>query len=300
MAAPPGELVVVLGASGRIGADVSLRLASTGSRLFLVGRDQDRLAALVAQTGAQAVPFDATCDDPATLWASILTTQPCRLTIVETVLDRSSSRAMRRSIDAVTSLVHRLCDEAGTASVPARLVAATSVAALALAPYATDYGRAKRRQEARYRALPVPAALVRLPILHAPQAPVASRTDRLLWWCYDFSVRTCSYGAAAEAIATAVRAGPGPTHEVGPPTQERSLLALRGLTRRPHAFLLRCSLAVPVCVLGRVLRRADPHWQRRAAYAALTLTPHGLRSRVDHHQYQACAWPYGTGTVVTP
>ena len=51
---------VILGATGGIGSALTRRLAATGARLVIAGRDGDRLAALAGETGATPQLFDAT------------------------------------------------------------------------------------------------------------------------------------------------------------------------------------------------------------------------------------------------
>ena len=51
---------VILGATGGIGSALARRLAASGSRLVVAGRDEDKLAALADETGAVACAFDAT------------------------------------------------------------------------------------------------------------------------------------------------------------------------------------------------------------------------------------------------
>lgn len=60
MSASSSPSYVILGATGGIGKALCHRLAADGARLFIGGRDADRLAALAADTGAEAFPLDAT------------------------------------------------------------------------------------------------------------------------------------------------------------------------------------------------------------------------------------------------
>jgi NAD(P)-dependent dehydrogenase (short-subunit alcohol dehydrogenase family) len=59
-----GRTVLVLGGSSGIGAEVARRAAAAGSRLVLTGRDEAKLAAVAARTGAAGTAaFDAHDED---------------------------------------------------------------------------------------------------------------------------------------------------------------------------------------------------------------------------------------------
>jgi len=51
---------VILGATGGVGSALTRRLALSGARLVIAGRDEERLAGLAAETGAIPQRFDAT------------------------------------------------------------------------------------------------------------------------------------------------------------------------------------------------------------------------------------------------
>jgi NAD(P)-dependent dehydrogenase (short-subunit alcohol dehydrogenase family) len=54
---------VVLGATGGIGSALCRRLAATGARLLVAGRDVEKLQVLVESLGARAFPLDAADPD---------------------------------------------------------------------------------------------------------------------------------------------------------------------------------------------------------------------------------------------
>jgi len=52
-------VVVIVGGAGGIGSAVARKLAASGCRLVLAGRNLQRLEPLASKTGAQAMPLDA-------------------------------------------------------------------------------------------------------------------------------------------------------------------------------------------------------------------------------------------------
>lgn len=63
MTAAPSPVYVLIGATGGIGAPLARRLAAEGAQLVVGARDETRLAALAAETGASAFALDATQPD---------------------------------------------------------------------------------------------------------------------------------------------------------------------------------------------------------------------------------------------
>lgn len=59
MSTEKNPVAVIVGGAGGIGSAVARRLAERGCRLILAGRNLQRLEAVAAETGAQAMPLDA-------------------------------------------------------------------------------------------------------------------------------------------------------------------------------------------------------------------------------------------------
>ena len=58
-----GRPVLVTGASGGIGGATVRHLSAAGAEVIASGRSAETLAALAADTGARALPFDLTSED---------------------------------------------------------------------------------------------------------------------------------------------------------------------------------------------------------------------------------------------
>ncbi|WP_310583051.1 SDR family NAD(P)-dependent oxidoreductase, partial [Deinococcus sp.] len=57
-----GRKILVTGASGGIGGATVRQLVAQGAQVIASGRSETALAALAAQTGARALPFDLTSE----------------------------------------------------------------------------------------------------------------------------------------------------------------------------------------------------------------------------------------------
>lgn len=289
------DLYLILGASGRLGSRVARRIAAEGGTLLLAGRREEALRALADDLPGpvRTVACDVASADTGHLPEAVLQTEADRVVVVDAVVDKASTGAMRVSLDGAARAAGEVCACARRAGLAVRVVSAGSIAAYARWPYSSSYARAKHRQLAAYRALGVPASVVLLPHLYDPgEAPHPAISDRVLWRLYDQQVQACSFGVAACILAALALAGVDHSGTVRVLTQEHSLLSLRGLRRTPGSQTLAWAAAVPVILAGRTVLRARPNWQRRAAYAALLLTPKHLRGAWDHHR------PPETGTLL--
>jgi hypothetical protein len=211
-----------------------------------------------------------------------------RLVIIDAVLDKTSTRAMRRSLRGTIRAVEALVTWGRQQDHEVLIVSANSVAAHARWPNSTTYGRLKSHQAEAYRASAAPAAIVYLPFLYNGQSPAASTLDQLLWPFFDFRVRACSYDDAAELLCAVATWDPPPDGsgavDVEVATRDHRLLELRGLAPgRPTRVIGRLA-ALPIALLGKSLLRSSPAWQRRSAYACRLLTPERLRDARDHHR----------------
>jgi NADP-dependent 3-hydroxy acid dehydrogenase YdfG len=173
------DLTVLLGASGALGRRIALGLGGRRSSLLLVGRTHTRLRELAARLpGSAAVcALDITAGDIEPLLGII---ERCpsplrRLVIVDAVLDKTSTRAMRRSLRGAVRVVEALVSWGRQQDHEVFVVGANSVAAHARWPNSTTYGRLKGQQAAAYRASAAPAAIV---YAGAAQANAPARRGR--------------------------------------------------------------------------------------------------------------------------
>jgi hypothetical protein len=240
---------VVLGGSGRLGQRLLPFLARLpGTVLALSRQPQPDTPDVTWLTADLAASFP----DPHTI--NGLLGCPSSVMIIDLVLDRTSVRAMRLSIDAATQLsigLHRHCRQEGTDS---RIVAASTTAVLAPAFLQTPYGAAKHRQACRY-AREQAVDLVLLPQLGTP----GQRT----------------FGEAARALTRVLRT----------PSADRCLWVLRPPSpspgpRDPFSHLPRAAL---LSLAARTVRRDDPAAFRAATRKCIAQLPLPARERLDHH-----------------
>ena len=286
------DLTVLLGASGGLGHRIALRLGAVRRRLVLVGRTRARLQDLADQLpcAAAVCALDVAAADALELvscieaWAD----PPQRLTIIDTVLDKASTRAMRRSLLGAVRVVDGLVTWGDRRGHELIVVSANSIAAHARWPASTTYGRLKRCQARAYSAMPVRSSVVYLPYLHDGGSPGASTLDQLLWPYFDFPVRACSFDLAADLLSAVASSEPltgdDRALEVQLVTRDYRLIELRGLTPGRPPRIVAALAAAPIALLGKSLCRSSPAWQRRPAYACRFLTPGKFRDARDHHR----------------
>lgn len=255
------KLVVVLGASGRLGRELLPHLADETDRsAVVVGVSRSKPRTLVP--GMRWQLFDLTDErhvDLATQALTGMSTVCEEVVVVDAALDKSSVSAMRRSIAATVPFVELLASRAAVHGRPLSVVLASTTAVLAPWLYQTPYGLAKRRQLAQYGRAGLSGSAFLLPSL-----------------VHDPAVGQWTFATAVKLIAETVAANsPDRLNLVVPPPSQAEEIqwhpgeALRG---------------GPALLVGRAWRRADcPHTHRASSRALLNATPPWFRRRIDHH-----------------
>lgn len=256
------KLVVVLGASGRLGGELLPHLIDeTDQSAVVVGVSRSKPHTLPRGLRWQLLDLaDGHYVDLATRALSGMSTVCDEVVVVDAVLDKSSVSAMRRSIAATAPFVELLASRAAIHSRPVSVILATTTAVLAPWLYQTPYGLAKRRQLIRYGHAGLSGSAFLLPTL--VQA--------------DPAVGQWTFATAAKLIAEAVVADdPDKFSLVVSPRRHAD-----DDDWRPGAALR----AAPSLLVERAWRKADcPHTHRESSHALLSATPPWFRSRVDHH-----------------
>src|SRR5437868_8098370 len=142
------DLYVVLGATGEVGSRVAALLSAEGRRMLLVGRRETALRDLAGRLygSVTAHVVDVTTERPSDFWNTISSLSFDRLRIVETIIDKTSSRNIRKSLTFAASFVNQLSRDATVSGHSVWVVTANSIAAHARWPYTTTYSSAKQDQ----------------------------------------------------------------------------------------------------------------------------------------------------------
>jgi hypothetical protein len=255
--------VVVLGGTGRLGAEVvSLLVRDRSANVLVLSRRPPSRAGR-----AQHVPCDiADAAGRRRCATSVVSAwRPgVSLVIVDCVLDRSSARAMTRATRGACDLGLDFVAAAAAHAVPARLVVCSTTAVLAPPGLGTPYATAKRRALRRYARSGAPLSGLLLPVLHHRGEAAATR-----YW------HAATYSEAARMTVEAVSTS-GAIRELvvpdgtalGPPLTDTTV---------PFTTVVRLGLR-------RVtVDRNVPEAHRVASRALLARLPSRLRARVDHH-----------------
>ncbi|MFF0150596.1 NAD-dependent epimerase/dehydratase family protein [Micromonospora sp. NPDC005203] len=258
--------VVVLGASGRLGRPLVSLLSAAGIDTIAVTRSpcNRQSSAIGWITGELSDRGDQ---------ARVVTAVSerfggsARVVVVDLVLDRSGVDGMRRSVQAATDTVLRLCDRLRECAAQPHLVAASSTAVLAPGLYQTPYGLAKRRQVVTYARAGLPGTALLLPVLRESAEYAGPR----LWPGWSFA-------QAANQLHAAAEAAPGSAFVLKVPSLSGDSLVAADRRKGspiPAALIthLRCLLTEPNSMQAH----------RSAARSRLGLSPTQLRRRVDHH-----------------
>lgn len=257
---PMSPVLVLLGASGRLGRAVQPLAVAAGFHVVAVARTPP---AVPTPGSTQWVGADLTVVRDRARVAAAITNRIASsgpIYLVDVVLDRSGVDAMHRSIRGATEGVLQLRTEFRAAGRETTLIAASTTAVLAPGLYQTPYGLAKRRQVVRYARSGVAGAALLLPQLGSGTGTVSKPQP------------ICSFEQAAHALVSTVSAAPhhGFTVRVPALDVESSHTAVNGSALLAHLHSL-------------VLDRDSMLAHRAAARGRLGWTPARLRLRFDHH-----------------
>lgn len=261
-------VAVILGASGRLGRQLTRTFATAGFDTVGVARPSGGFG---QPDSTRRISADlAIAEDRARVPTTVATWAAGRrrIYIVDAVLDRTGVDAMRQSLQGVTDTVLSLRDGLVESIPETILIAASTTAVLAPGLYQTPYGLAKRRQVVTYARAGMAGTALLLPTL-SHQADAAANEPR---W------RVKAFDQAANRLAAA--ATPRPGFAIRIPDLDLDLVELSGVGALPtpaaNAFLR-------AHVHSLVTDRNSMQAHRNAAGARLGLTPSRIRRRVDHH-----------------
>jgi hypothetical protein len=279
--ATPGVLVVVFGATGRVGTAVVDALES---------RPGIAVARIARTNSASERPPDVVLDVTDAVGRTGRVEAVCelaaghrRVVLLDAVLDRSSVTAMRTSLRGATDLVIHASETLRQRGHTVGIVVASTTAVLAPRPYQTPYGLAKRAQLRRYANSGLPGCAALLPMLRAAnQLPAlgAPRDDRWLAPLTGLPRIVWEYRRAADLLASACTEMQDAFYLVacdGAPSTD--LPRLFAVTQRALAVLA----VVPLMLAGWTVGRRSPHLRRLASYGRLFVTPPSIRRCIDHH-----------------
>jgi hypothetical protein len=263
---PMSQVVVILGASGRLGHALCPLAARAGFDVVAVARTP---LDIEGPGDARWITADLTVAEDRARVAAVVdawTAGYDHVCVVDSVLDRSGVNAMRRSVQGVTDAVVRLRDRLSAGGRPWALLAASTTAVLAPGPYQTPYGLAKRRQIITYARSGVSGAALLLPQL--TPLPCAKTACRPVW-SFD--------QAARRLVAAALTAPTRPGFTIRVPDLAD---AAPGASPVP---LSEVGAAIRTHLRSLVLERDSMQAHRAAARSRLRLAPLLLRRLIDHH-----------------
>lgn len=164
-------VLVLLGASGRLGCAVQPLAVAAGFHVVAVARTPP--AQPKSGSSTQWIGADLTVVRDRARVAAVTnrTASSGPIYVVDVVLDRRGVDAMHRSIRGATEGVLQLRTEFRAAGQETTLIAASTTAVLAPGLYQTPYGLAKRRQVVTYARSGVAGAALLLPNSARERAP---------------------------------------------------------------------------------------------------------------------------------